>query len=88
MFFSGTSRSSSWLTCTRTPKAIGLDLERFDREMNEHTYASKVQEDIRTAAQDGVQGTPTLFINGMRYDGPRDYPSMLATVLALGAGAA
>jgi len=30
-----------------------------------------------------VNGTPTIFINRRRYDGPRDRTSMLATVTSL-----
>lgn len=28
----------------------------------------------------GVDGTPTFFINGVRYDGPRDGSSLLAAL--------
>ena len=28
----------------------------------------------------GVNGTPTFFINGFRYDGPRDVASMIAAI--------
>ena len=68
-------------------EAIGLDVERFDQEMRVHQYTHPVDEDIHRGVQDGVLGTPALFINGVRYDGPRDYASMLAVLLSLGAGA-
>lgn len=51
---------------------IGLDIARFDREMDEQRYIAHVNEDFRSGAGDGVNGTPTLFLNGVRYDGPRD----------------
>jgi protein-disulfide isomerase len=68
-------------------EAIGLDVERFDQDMSAHKYPPQVDEDIRRGVLDGVLGTPVLFINGMRYDGPRDYASLLAVLLSLGAGA-
>jgi protein-disulfide isomerase len=44
------------------PKVVGRDLE-------EETYAPKVQEDFMSGARSGVNGTPTFFINGVRFDG-------------------
>lgn len=51
---------------------IGLEIGRFDHEMDEQRYIAHVNEDFRNGANDGVNGTPTLFLNGVRYDGPRD----------------
>jgi protein-disulfide isomerase len=62
---------------------IGLDLVRFDQEMEARTYQLEVLKDLRRGIQDGVNGTPAIFINGLRYDGPRDDESMLTAVFAL-----
>ena len=59
---------------------LGLDIPRFTREMNEHVYASRVKEDFRSGVRSGVNGTPTFFINGERYNGPYDVRSMLAAI--------
>jgi hypothetical protein len=32
-------------------------------------YLHRIQEDLESAAHSGVLGTPTLFINGARYEG-------------------
>lgn len=64
---------------------IGLDGERFDREMRAHLYQDEVKRDFRRGIQDGVNGTPTIFINRLRYDGPRERASMLATIAAMAA---
>jgi protein-disulfide isomerase len=63
-------------------QAIGLDVRRFDREMMEHVYQAEVRRDFRRGIQDGVNGTPSIFINGLRYDGPRDRRSILAAIEA------
>lgn len=63
--------------------AIGLDLHRFDREMKAHVHREEVKQDFRRGIRDGVNGTPTLFINRLRYDGPRDYESMTAAIAAV-----
>jgi protein-disulfide isomerase len=53
----------------RYAENIGLDMERFRRDLNNHTYLRRVQEDLKSAQLSGVHGTPTFFINGQRYEG-------------------
>jgi formate-nitrite transporter family protein len=48
---------------------IGLDVERFEDDFGHHRYLTRVQEDLEGGARSGVHGTPTLFINGLRYEG-------------------
>lgn len=50
-------------------RAIGLDVDRVSRELSDHRYANRVAEDFTTGVRSGVNGTPTFFINGVRYDG-------------------
>ena len=51
---------------------LGLDVARFDRDMAEHRYEDRVREDFMSGVRSGVNGTPTFFINGVRYDGSWD----------------
>jgi protein-disulfide isomerase len=67
----------------RHAMAIGLRVEQFDREMRAHTYLEEVRVDFRRGIEDGVNGTPTIFINGVRYDGPRERTAMLAAIEVL-----
>jgi protein-disulfide isomerase len=39
-----------------------------------------IQEDRQSGIRSGVNGTPTFFINGTRYDGSPDYESLLAAL--------
>jgi len=48
--------------------ALGLDRERFQRELTSHDHAARVREDFLSGIRSGVNGTPTFFINGVRYD--------------------
>lgn len=57
-------------------RAIGLDVERFADALEAGTYRSRVLRDIASADASGVAGTPTLFINDVRYRGPIDLPSL------------
>ena len=64
-------------------KLIRLEMERFDHDLMAHHYRAEVQQDVRHGIQDGVSDTPTLFINGQRYDDFRDRASILFAVAAL-----
>ena len=64
----------------RYAKALKLDLPRFIKEMEAHTYAERVRSDFSSGVRSGVNGTPTFFINGMRHDGPFDLRSLLAAI--------
>ncbi len=50
-------------------KLIGLDVPQFARDMEAGTYAKRVRDDFRSGVRSGVNGTPTFFVNGERYDG-------------------
>lgn len=67
----------------RYARHIGLDIERFRDELRRRIYKSRVQQDIDSGVRSGVTGTPTFFMNGMRYQGPYDALSLIeATKLA------
>lgn len=62
--------------------AIGLDMMRFDQEMSARVYEEEVRWDFRRGIQDGVNGTPSIFVNGLCYDGPRDRQTILSAIQA------
>ena len=47
---------------------LGLDVERFEKELAEHVHAARVHEDFLSGVRSGVNGTPTFYINGVRHD--------------------
>ncbi len=59
---------------------LDLDLDRFKRDLDEHVYAEKVREDFHGGIRSGVNGTPTFFINGVRYDGAWDLESLVDAI--------
>jgi NhaA family Na+:H+ antiporter len=59
---------------------LGLDVERFERELAEHVHADRVREDFLSGVRSGANGTPTFFLNGVRYDGPWDQDSLIAEI--------
>ena len=57
--------------------ALGLDTERFDRELAGHVYADRVREDFMSGVRSGANGTPTFFINRVRHEGSYELPDLL-----------
>jgi uncharacterized OsmC-like protein/protein-disulfide isomerase len=54
---------------------LGLDLERFDRELASHVHRAAVRQQEISGWHSHVLATPTFFINGVRLD---DAPDALA----------
>ena len=40
-------------------------------------FSARVRRDFASGVRSGVNGTPSLFVNGRRYDGPRDANSLI-----------
>ena len=61
---------------------LGLDVERFIDDLDNRTFARRVESDLDSAALSGVSGTPTFFVNGRRHQGAYDLASLKAAVKA------
>jgi Na+/H+ antiporter NhaA len=59
---------------------LGLDSRRFLDELRRREYAPRVAEDVASADESGVSGTPTFFINGRRHYGAYDIGTLTDTV--------
>lgn len=57
--------------------SLGLDARRMMDEIMNGTHVARVREDFRTGVRSGVNGTPSLFINGVRFDGEVNVASLL-----------
>jgi protein-disulfide isomerase len=60
----------------RYARDLGLDVERFERDLEQHTFVPRIQADFDSGVQSGVQGTPTFFVNGRLYQGSYDHESL------------
>jgi protein-disulfide isomerase len=58
-------------------RAVGLELASFMLALAAGTFAPKVEEDFVSGVRSGVAGTPTFFVNDIRYEGPRDVDSLI-----------
>ena len=64
----------------RYAEQVDLEPARFERELAGHVHAGRIDEDVRSGLESGVQGTPTFFINGLRYDGPYDLQTLRSAI--------
>ena len=55
---------------------LGLEVERFRHDLKKETHSERVRADFLAGVQNGVHGTPGLFLNGVRYDGAWDRESL------------
>jgi uncharacterized OsmC-like protein len=53
-------------------RTLGLDVERFERELDAHLHARPVHEQEISGWHSHVLATPTFFVNGVRFDDPLD----------------
>ena len=59
---------------------LGLDLVRFESDLVDRAVRARVERDVESGERSGVDGTPSLFIDGTRYRGPRDSASLAAAL--------
>src|ERR687891_1374471 len=68
----------------RYVEEIGLDVERFRQEVEAHAHLDRVKADRSSALASGATGTPTIFVEGLRYSGSYERAE-LGEALAAGA---
>jgi protein-disulfide isomerase len=60
----------------RYAERIGLDVRRYESDLAARATAARVERDVESGIGSEVDGTPSLFIDGRRYAGPRDAESL------------
>ncbi|HTI05223.1 MAG TPA: thioredoxin domain-containing protein [Gemmatimonadales bacterium] len=58
--------------------------DRVRAALEAATYRARVKEDVFSGLKSGVNGTPTFFMNGERYDGPHGIEPLFETMARLG----
>lgn len=48
---------------------LRLDIDRFDQDIRSRQLSRKIDADLESGLRSGVNGTPTFFVNGYRFDG-------------------
>ena len=66
----------------RYAEELTLDVERFRDDLKNETYNERVRADFLAGVQNGVYGTPGLFLNGVRYGGEWDKESLQSHLMS------
>ena len=61
---------------------LGLDVERFLRDLDDEVHSDRIREDVRSAEASGARGTPTFFVGDQRHVGPYDAQTLIAELEA------
>ena len=61
---------------------LGLDQDQFNQCFDSKQHLKEIQKIDQLAAARGVNGTPTIFINGQLYNGPRTPDAFRAAIEA------
>ena len=64
----------------RLARELPLDLETFERDLRTGAPAREVATDVESGQQAGVQGTPSLFVNGKLWTGSPDFLPLLSAL--------
>jgi NhaA family Na+:H+ antiporter len=58
-------------------RSLGVDMDQFAHDVESDDVAARVEHDLEDGRHNGVTGTPTIFIDGLRYDGAWDFHSLM-----------
>lgn len=61
----------------RRAQELGLDVERFERDLRSPAVAARVRDDMLDAEAMDITAVPTFFVNGKRHTGPYDAQSLI-----------
>jgi protein-disulfide isomerase len=57
-------------------KKLGLALKEFENDIQDKSLGDKIEADFESGIRSGVNGTPSFYINGFKYEGDYDFESM------------
>lgn len=52
---------------------IGLDVERFTRDLDTHAHKAEIEKQVKEAMDVGASGTPASFVNGRYLPGAQPF---------------
>jgi len=66
---------------SRYAKRIGLNLERFTSDMTRNSFLKEIEADYhRSLFDEHITGTPTIYLNDIRYTGATDLEGLLQAI--------
>jgi len=64
----------------RHAEAVGLDLDRFERDLGDERLAAHIEEDYASGARSGVPSTPRFFVNDVIHLGSPTFPELFEAI--------
>ncbi len=65
---------------TETAKKLGLDVEKFKKDMESDSVKKQVKDDMELAKKHGISGTPGFFVNGVAVKGALPFQSFKSII--------
>jgi len=59
---------------------VGLDIEKFKAALDSGKFTQRVKDDFDLGRKSGVRGTPSIYVNGRKYQGRRDPRTMISNI--------
>lgn len=72
--------SLDWQSIARYANGTGLDLKKFETDINEGRLQQKIDGDIESGMRSGVNGTPSFYVNSVKYNGDWSYNPFAETL--------
>ncbi|WP_248241614.1 Na+/H+ antiporter NhaA [Microbacterium kunmingense] len=66
----------------RLAASLGLDVERFERDLTAPEVTARVRDDMLDAEAMNISSVPTFFLNGRRHHGPYDAQTLIRSLQA------
>ena len=73
-------RPSATPTCSATPRSSASTSTASTPTWQHTRTAERVREDFMSGVRSGVNGTPSFYINGARYDDSYDLETLVAAL--------
>ncbi|MDQ1151767.1 protein-disulfide isomerase [Sphingobacterium zeae] len=67
IFENQNSLNDQWLL--DMAQQLDLDMDKFRSDLNDESIVDRVEGDFESGMMSGVNGTPTFFVNGQKFDG-------------------
>lgn len=62
---------------------LELDVNAFEEAFSEQKYVQEIEDEIEGGLRSGVNGTPSFFINGLKYNGEPSAEAIIAYIHSL-----
>lgn len=59
---------------------VGLDMAKFKEALDTGAFTQAVKDDFDLGRKSGVRGTPSIYVNGRKYQGSRSAPAMIKII--------